>query len=101
LGQAGTGAGKKTANGTSVSSAGGGDAVEWKASNHGGTQNTSGAHEPCAPTGNDPIYRAQVGRALAAAIEDQQLMFDEHRLGHDGTEASWPRKPDDGNDQMK
>jgi DNA invertase Pin-like site-specific DNA recombinase len=35
-----------------------------------------------------------------AKARNQQLMFDEHRLGHDGMEASWPRKPDDGNDQM-
>jgi hypothetical protein len=27
-------------------------------------------------------------------------MFDEHRLGNDGTEASRPRQPDDGDDQM-
>jgi len=37
-----------------------------------------------------PIRGAQIGRTLAAAIEDPQLMFDEHRLGNDGTEASWP-----------
>jgi hypothetical protein len=43
--------------------------------------------------------RAQVGRALAAAIEDKQLMADHRGYGHDGTEASWPRQPDDGNDQ--
>jgi hypothetical protein len=58
-----------------------------------------GRRKPCAPTGNAPIYRAQVGRALAAAIEDPQWMLDEHQLGHDATEASWPRQPDDGNDQ--
>src|SRR5262250_1378891 len=28
-------------------------------------------------------------------------MFDEQRLGNDGTEASRPRKPDDGDNQMK
>jgi hypothetical protein len=28
-------------------------------------------------------------------------MFDEQRLGDDGTEASRPRKPDDGDNQMK
>jgi hypothetical protein len=29
------------------------------------------------------------------------LLFDEQRLGNDGTEASWPCKPDDGDNQMK
>jgi hypothetical protein len=28
-------------------------------------------------------------------------MFDEQRLGNDGTEASRPWKPDDGDNQMK
>jgi hypothetical protein len=28
-------------------------------------------------------------------------MFDEQRLGNDGTEASRPRKTDDGDNQMK
>ena len=28
-------------------------------------------------------------------------MFDEHRFGNDGTEASRPCEPDDGDDQMK
>ena len=28
-------------------------------------------------------------------------MFDEHRFGNDGTDASRPCKPDDGDNQMK
>jgi hypothetical protein len=43
----------------------------------------------------------QVGSTTAVAIEDAQLMFDEQRLGNDGTEASRPCKPDDGDNQMK
>jgi hypothetical protein len=39
--------------------------------------------------------------ALAAAIEDAQLMFDQQRLGNDGTEASRPCTPDDGDNQIK
>ena len=58
--------------------------------NDGGTQNACRAHEKGAQAGDDTIRGAQVGRTLAAAIEDQQLMFDEHRLSNDGTEASWP-----------
>ena len=46
------------------------------------------AHEKGAQSGDDTIRGAQIGRTLAAAIEDPQLMFDEHRLGNDGTEAS-------------
>ena len=58
--------------------------------NDGGAENACRAHEKGAQTGDDTIRGAQIGRTLAAAIEDPQLMFDEHRLGNDGTEASWP-----------
>ena len=40
------------------------------------------AHEKGAQTGDDTIRRTQIGRY-------PQLMFDEDRLGNDGTEASW------------
>ena len=42
------------------------------------------AHEKGAQSGDDTIRGAQIGRTLAAAIEDPQLMLDEHRLGNDG-----------------
>src|SRR5437016_5843358 len=58
--------------------------------NDGGAENACRAHEKGAQSGDDTIRGAQIGRTLAAAIEDPQLMFDEHRLGNDGTEASWP-----------
>ena len=52
--------------------------------------NTFRAHEKGAQTGDDTIRSAQIGAHVWSAIEDPQLMFDEHRLGNDGTEASWP-----------
>jgi len=58
--------------------------------NDGGAENACRAHEKGAQTGDDTIRGVQIGRTFAAAIEDPQLMFDEHRLGNDGTEASWP-----------
>jgi hypothetical protein len=39
------------------------------------------AHEKCAQAGDDTIRGAQVGRTLAAAIEDQKLMPDQRRFG--------------------
>ena len=43
----------------------------------------------------------RLGARFAPTIEDPQLMFDEHRLGNDGTEASWPPcYPGYGDDQM-
>jgi hypothetical protein len=68
--------------------------------NDGGAENACRAHEKGAQSGDDTIRGAQIGRTLAAAIEDPQLMFDEHRLGNDRTEASWPCKPDYGDDHM-
>jgi hypothetical protein len=59
--------------------------------NDGGAENACRAHEKGAQSGDDTIRGAQIGRTLAAAIEYPQLMFDEHRLGNDGTEASWSR----------
>jgi hypothetical protein len=35
-----------------------------------------------------------------AAIEDAQLMFDEHRLGNDGTEAARSDQSNQGDNQM-
>ena len=42
--------------------------------NDGGTENACRAHENSAQAADDTIRGAQVGRPLAAAIEDQQLM---------------------------
>ena len=42
----------------------------------------------------------QVGRTLAPAIEDEQLMSDQHGLGDNGTESTGPRQSSQGDDQM-
>ena len=51
------------------------------------TQNAGWVHEKDAQTGDDTLGGAEVG----SPIENQWLMFDEHRLGNDGTEASRSR----------
>src|SRR3981081_4010710 len=43
---------------------------------------------------------AQIRRTLAAATKDSHLMFDEHGLGNDGTDASGPCQPHERDDQM-
>jgi hypothetical protein len=53
-----------------------------------------------APAGDDPIRGTQVGRTLAPAIEDDQLMPDQHGLGDNGTESTRPRQSGQGNHQM-
>jgi hypothetical protein len=90
LGQADARAWAKTTCDTFVFSARYGDAAESRLQNDGGAENACRAHEKSAQTGDDTIRGAEIGRTLAASIQDSQLMFDEHRLGNDGTEASWP-----------
>ena len=45
------------------------------------------ADEEGEQTGGDTNGGAQVGGALAPAIEDQQLMPEQHRFGDNGTET--------------
>jgi hypothetical protein len=66
----------------------------------GRAEKTSGAHDKGAQTGDETIRGSQVGSTLPAAIEDAQLMFDQHRLGNDGTETARSPQPDEGDDQM-
>ena len=56
----------------------------------GGTKDTCRAHEQGAHAGDDPIRGTQVGRTLAPAIEDQQLLPHQHGLGDNGTESARP-----------
>ena len=50
--------------------------------------------------GDDPIRDTQVGFTLAPAIDDQQLMSDQHGFGDNGTESTRPCQSGQGNDQM-
>jgi hypothetical protein len=71
-----------------------------RSQNDGGTENACRAHEQGAQAGDDTIRGAQVGRTLAAAIEDQQLMPDQGRFGDNGTESARPCQSGQGDDQM-
>ena len=68
--------------------------------NDGRTKKAGRAHEKGAQTGDNAIGRTQVGRTLASAIEDQELMFDEEGLGTYGTDAARPRQSGDGCQEM-
>ena len=68
--------------------------------NNSGTENTSRTDEKRAQPAEDPVCGAQVGRALAPSIEDQQLMPENQGLGDDGTESARPCQSRDGRDQM-
>jgi hypothetical protein len=60
--------------------------------NDGGTKDSRRAHEQGTQAGDDPIRGTQVGGTLAPAIEDEQLMPDQHGLGDNGTESARPRQ---------
>ena len=53
-----------------------------------------------AQAGDDPIRGTQVGCTLAPAIEDEQLMPDQHGFGDNGTESTRPRQSGQGDDEM-
>src|SRR5215471_8725654 len=65
-----------------------------------GTQDTRRAHEEGAQAGDNPVFGTQVGRTLASAIKDEQLMSDQHRFGDNGTESTRPHQSGQGDDQM-
>jgi hypothetical protein len=48
----------------------------------------------------NPVRGTQVGRTLASAIKDQELMSDQYRFGDNGTESNRPRQSGQGDDQM-
>jgi hypothetical protein len=66
--------------------------------NDGRAEQAAGAQEKGAQTGDDPVRGAQVGRSFPAAVENEKLMFDKHRLGDDGTAAARSRQSDQGDD---
>ena len=68
--------------------------------NDGGTENACRAHEKGAQAGDDTIRGAQVGRTLAAAIKDQQLMPDQHGFGDDGTKSTRSSQSGQSDDHM-
>jgi len=57
-------------------------------------------HKQSTPTGHEAIREAKLGSAMARAIEDQQLMFDENGLGNYGTYAARTRQSGDGGEEM-
>jgi hypothetical protein len=68
--------------------------------NNGRTDQPGRSHKQSAPAGDEAIRKAEIGSALARAIEDQQLMFDEDGLGNYGTDAARTRKSGDGREEM-
>ena len=68
--------------------------------NKGRTDQPGRLNKQRAPTGDEAIREAEIGGALAGAMEDQELMFDEEGLGNYGTDAARPRQSGDGREEM-
>jgi hypothetical protein len=68
--------------------------------NDGGTDQAGRPHQQSAPTGDEAIREAEIGGALAGAMEDQELMFEEHGLGYYGAEAAATCKTGGGREEM-
>jgi hypothetical protein len=68
--------------------------------NDGSTQKARRSNEKRAQTGNNAIGRAQVGRTLAAAIQDQKLMPHQHGFGNHTAETARLCQLNQSGDQM-
>ena len=68
--------------------------------NKGRTDQPGRRYKQRAPTGDEAIREAEIGGALAGAMEDQESMFDEEGLGNYGTDAARPRQSGDGCQEM-
>ncbi|HWO39983.1 MAG TPA: hypothetical protein VNO32_65285 [Candidatus Acidoferrum sp.] len=53
-----------------------------------------------APAGTDPVRRGQIRRSLPGAIQDQELMLEQKRLGNDGTGTARSEQASQGSDEM-
>ena len=67
----------------------------------GDTDQPARAHEQRTHAGDHAISEAEVGGTSPGAIENQQLLLDEHGFGHHGTRAAGTGEPGDGRQQME
>ena len=66
----------------------------------GRTEKPCPADKERAHTSDHAIPRAKIGCALAATIQDEQLMANQHRFCQHTSESARLRQPDQGDDQM-
>jgi hypothetical protein len=61
----------------------------------------AGPDEQRTDAGDHAIRKAKTWRALPRAVDDQQLLFDEHGFGDDGPNAAGPGEPNDGRQHVQ
>ena len=64
------------------------------------TDHAGRAHEERIHAGEDPIESSEVWRAFTGAIENQQLMLDQERFGHDRPQTAGTHEPSQGGNQV-
>ena len=78
-----------------------------EAQKRGGFQDDRNTDQPARPheqrteARDHAVSEPQPWRTRPGAIEDQQLLLDEHGFGHDGTHAAGPGKPSDGRQHVQ
>jgi hypothetical protein len=63
----------------------------------GRTDPASGANEESTQTDDEAIGKAQIGRPLPGAIENQELLLNQNGLGDHRTDAARPQEPGNRN----
>jgi hypothetical protein len=66
-----------------------------------GPHQSARAHEQRADAGDHALAKPEARRARPGAIEDQQLLLEEQRFGHDGTHPARTGEPGDGRHEVK
>jgi hypothetical protein len=67
----------------------------------GGPQNARRPHHESAQTGDDAIGRPKIGSPLPTAIQNQDLMSQQHGLGNHRPEATGLTNADNSDDRMQ
>ena len=67
---------------------------------NGRAEQASGTQPERQPAGKDPVRRGQIRRSLAGAIQDQELMLKQKRLGNKGTGTPRSEQTSQASDEM-
>ena len=59
------------------------------------------AHQRCAESSDDSIDRLKIGRSFSRALEDQELVLDQHGLRDDSAQTARSAQANQRDDQMK
>src|SRR3984885_10219344 len=67
---------------------------------NGRAEQASGTQPARAPASKDPVRRGQIRRSLPGAIQDQELMLEQKRLGNEGTGTARSEQTSQGSDEI-